>query len=169
MKNKLKLLLISIFCLVGTLWSDAKCTDRIDRLEQQIFHLNETVAELNSLVPPIGAIIEYSGLNPPPSANWIECNGQAVSRLAYPLLLNAIGVTYGMGDGLNTFNIPDRRGYVAVGIGTDPITLAAGTTGGRVTNATAPNIALGGTFGAETHQLTVPELASHNHQLIYIN
>ena len=46
----------------------------------------------------------------PPSPKWLYCNGQAVSRAAYPLLFAMLGVTYGSGDGSTTFTLPDYRG-----------------------------------------------------------
>lgn len=131
--------------------------DRFANVEKQISLLNGRLSDIdkhlsfmNSIVP-IGTIIEYSGNNVPPD-NWLECNGQAVSRINYPELLGVIGITYGFGDGLNNFNVPDRRGYVAVGID------SANSTGGRVTNSTAPTIALGKVFGEERHLLTDTEM-----------
>lgn len=43
-------------------------------------------------------------------AGWLKCNGAAVSRATYAALFNAIGTTYGAGDGATTFNVPDDRG-----------------------------------------------------------
>lgn len=42
---------------------------------------------------------------------WLKCNGAAVSRTAYADLFSAIGTTYGAGDSISTFNLPDTRGY----------------------------------------------------------
>lgn len=41
---------------------------------------------------------------------WMKANGAAVSRVAYAELFAAIGTTFGAGDGVNTFNLPDLRG-----------------------------------------------------------
>lgn len=46
-----------------------------------------------------------------PKGRWLFCDGREISREAYPDLFEAIGTTYGEGDGTTTFNIPDRRGY----------------------------------------------------------
>ena len=46
-----------------------------------------------------------------PKGRWLFCDGRELSREAYPDLFEAIGTTYGEGDGTTTFNIPDRRGY----------------------------------------------------------
>lgn len=48
-----------------------------------------------------------------PKGRWLFCDGREISREAYPDLFEAIGTTYGEGDGTTTFNIPDRRGYFA--------------------------------------------------------
>jgi microcystin-dependent protein len=132
-------------------------TGIVKQLQRQISELNISLA--NILVMPIGTIIEYSGIIGIP-VNFLECNGAAISRVTYAQLFTNIGTTYGSGNNVTTFNLPDRRGRVAVGIGSD------GTTGngnGHVTNVTAPNIALGRTFGRETHTLNINEIPSHNH------
>ena len=41
---------------------------------------------------------------------WIICDGSPVSRTAYNHLFDAIGTTWGVGDGSSTFNLPDLRG-----------------------------------------------------------
>ncbi|CAF3876012.1 unnamed protein product, partial [Rotaria sp. Silwood1] len=62
-----------------------------------------------------GEIKLYSGRTHPP-APWLFCNGSAVSRVAYQRLFATIGTTYGSGDGITTFNIPDFQGRVPVGV-----------------------------------------------------
>lgn len=46
-----------------------------------------------------------------PKGRWLFCDGREISRADYPELFEAIGTTYGEGNGTTTFNIPDRRGY----------------------------------------------------------
>lgn len=73
---------------------------------------------------PAGTIIESARLTPPPG-NWLECNGQAVSRSiddgglvdTYKDLWEALGTTYGEGDETTTFNVPDKRGRAGIGAG----------------------------------------------------
>ena len=43
-------------------------------------------------------------------ADYLECNGAAVSRTTYAALFAVIGETYGAGNGSSTFNLPDLRG-----------------------------------------------------------
>lgn len=74
---------------------------------------------------------------------YLVCDGSAVSRSTYADLFDAIGTTYGYGDGETTFNVPDIMGRVAVGA-SSTYTLAS-------------------TGGEETHVLTDQEIPSHTH------
>lgn len=71
---------------------------------------------LNSSVTfPAGMVVPYAGASAP--SGWLLCDGQAVSRTAYPALFQVLGVTYGYGDGVNTFNVPDLRECSPIGVG----------------------------------------------------
>jgi microcystin-dependent protein len=83
---------------------------------------------------------------PPPG--WLLCDGREVARDAYAALFEAIGTRHGGGDGSTTFNLPAYRGRMPIGAGQGPGL------------ADRP---LGGAGGAETHTLSVAELASHPH------
>lgn len=63
---------------------------------------------------PIGAVVKWYANNIP--NNWLVCNGQEVSREDYPELFNIIGIRYGSGNGSTTFNLPDLRSRVPVGL-----------------------------------------------------
>ncbi|MBF0353539.1 MAG: tail fiber protein [SAR324 cluster bacterium] len=65
------------------------------------------------LALPVGMIVPsaVSDYITTPPAGWLYCNGQAVSRTIYATLFSAIGTTYGSGDSITTFNLPDYRGY----------------------------------------------------------
>lgn len=56
---------------------------------------------------PPGAIMAF-GMAAAPTG-WLECNGAAVNRTTYAALYTAIGTTWGAGDGVTTFNVPDLR------------------------------------------------------------
>lgn len=56
----------------------------------------------------IGAVQSFAMSSVP--SGWLSCNGAAVSRVTYQNLFNKIGETYGAGDGVSTFNVPDMRG-----------------------------------------------------------
>ncbi|WP_438002932.1 phage tail protein [Sorangium sp. So ce321] len=60
----------------------------------------------------------FAGATPP--HGWVMCNGSSVNRSTYADLFNVIGISYGAGDGVSTFGLPDLRGRVAVGQGTEP-------------------------------------------------
>lgn len=66
---------------------------------------------------PIGAVVEWYANNIP--NDWLVCNGQAVSRTDYAELFDTIGTTYGQGDGSTTFNLPNLKGRVPVGLDPD--------------------------------------------------
>jgi microcystin-dependent protein len=85
---------------------------------------------------------------PAAPAQWLACDGAAVSRTTYAALFAAIGITFGAGNGTTTFNLPDARGRSPVGVGTGP--------------SLTPR-ALGASGGAETHQLSIGEMPAHTH------
>jgi phage-related tail fiber protein len=64
-------------------------------------------AEANAAGQP-GAVVHFARSTAP--TGWLKANGAAVSRTAYASLFAAIGTTFGSGDGVNTFNLPDLRG-----------------------------------------------------------
>lgn len=68
----------------------------------------------NRFTPP-GVVVPYAGASAP--TGWLLCDGSAVSRTTYAALFSAIGTQYGVGDGSTTFNLPDIRGRVPVGLG----------------------------------------------------
>jgi len=61
-----------------------------------------------------------------------------------------IGTTYGSGNGITTFNIPDFRGRIPLGVDTDEM---------RVKLAKE----VGQSGGTATHQMTSSQLPAHNH------
>ncbi len=69
------------------------------------------------LVHESGVIQMYAGAAAP--TGWLLCDGSAVSRTTYATLFAVIGTTYGVGDGSTTFNLPDMRGRMPVGKGTN--------------------------------------------------
>lgn len=102
---------------------------------------------------PTGLITPYGGGSAP--TGWLLCDGSAVSRTTFATLFGLVGVTYGNGDGVTTFNVPDLRGRFPLGID---------GTAGRVTTG-SPD-AMGGTGGGETQALTFTgdPMPDHVHQ-----
>jgi microcystin-dependent protein len=78
-------------------------------------------------------------------------------------LFSVIGINHGAGDGTTTFNLPDLRGRVPVGLDNMGAGAASRITGSLPNGSTNPSTTLGGTGGEQKHQITVAELASHNH------
>jgi microcystin-dependent protein len=91
-----------------------------------------------------GAIFPFAGEIIPDG--FLICNGQSVSRDEYNDLFAMIGVTYGSSS-LTTFNLPDLRGRVPVGLDTTQ----------------AEFDALGEVGGQKTHALTTGEMPAHDH------
>lgn len=74
--------------------------------------LNNVVAE-SSIV---GEVKIWPGATLP-SNRWMVCDGSELSRTEYAALFAVLGVTWGIGDGVTTFNIPDFRETALVGAG----------------------------------------------------
>lgn len=107
------------------------------------------ISTVNGIViEEVGAVKEFAGVAIP--SGYLECDGAAISRSTYAALFAVIGTTFGSGNGSTTFNIPDNRGRTVLGTGTG-------------SGLTARN--LGNTGGAETHTLSIAELAAHDHDL----
>jgi len=70
-----------------------------------------------SIAPPVGSVMAYTLANSPDG--WLLCIGTAVSRTTYSALFNVIDVSFGAGDGVTTFNLPDYRGAFLRGTGSD--------------------------------------------------
>lgn len=68
-----------------------------------------------TFVPP-GTVVAYAGAVVPPG--WLLADGAEVSRTTQAGLFEAIGTTYGAGNGTTTFNLPDYRGRTLAGKGT---------------------------------------------------
>lgn len=72
-----------------------------------------TGAALGQSIVPEGTVISYAGDAVP--IGWLLCNGQAISRTQYLNLFRIIGTVWGVGDGTNTFNVPNLVGSFARG------------------------------------------------------
>lgn len=95
---------------------------------------------------PVGSIMPYPKATAP--ENWLICDGSAISRTDYSELFNAIGTTFGEGDGSTTFNLPNIKGRTIVGLNADD----------------ADFNTIGKTIGEKTHTLTIKEMPEHNHK-----
>ena len=82
-----------------------------------------------------GTIVPLSDTTAP--SGFLECNVQAVSRTAYSALYAIVGTTYGSCNGSTTFNVPDLKNDVPLGISKAK---ALASTGGANTVAATGNI-----------------------------
>lgn len=103
----------------------------------------------------VGEIKMSASLNALPSG-WLECNGQSLLRADYPDLFAELGTQWGAVDGTH-FNIPDYRSRSPMG---------QGRLDGSGSN---PLYQMGNKVGELEHQLTVAELAEHQHDTIQGN
>lgn len=85
---------------------------------------------------------------------WLLCNGVAVSRSTYSGLFGKIGVTWGVGDGVTTFNLPDLQGKMPIGAGG---AFVLGSSGGGATSTIGV-----ANLPVHTHPITDP---GHNHAI----
>lgn len=112
-------------------------------------------------VKATGEITAFAGATAP--AGNLICDGSAISRTDYARLFAVIGTTYGSGDGVNTFNLPNLQGRVIVGkSGSDAEFSDLGETGGEKTH-----LLTGAESGVKAHTHGVND-PGHQHNL-FIN
>lgn len=61
----------------------------------------------------IGMVVFFA--MPVAPSGWLACDGAAYSRTTYANLFAVIGTTFGIGDGINTFNVPDMKNKYPLG------------------------------------------------------
>jgi microcystin-dependent protein len=140
--------------------------------------------QFNSTIPggiPTGTVVPYAANSAP--SGWVICDGSLYGRTALDPspqvnLFGVIGTTYGIGDGLTTFAIPDLRGMFVRGFdngrGIDPLR-AFGTTqadafkshnhGGNTITESGHTHPVSGTAalaGSHTHNSSLPVIRTLN-------
>jgi len=123
-----------------------------------------TTAQVESLIPsavstPAGVISMFAGSAAP--SGYLLCDGTASgNRTTHAALFAVIGTLYGAGDASTTFNVPDLRGRVGVGL--DDM---GGAAASRVTNAVSGIVGttLGAAGGSQSHTLLTTEIPAHAH------
>lgn len=106
--------------------------------------------------PPVSTLMPYAGLVASVPGSWLIANGAAVSRAIYKHLFDAMGTTYGNGDGSTTFNLPDMRGRVPVC--QDDM---GGVDAGRLDSS---GTSLGSGAGSQYRTITQDQLPLHRHR-----
>lgn len=100
--------------------------------------------------PHVGEIMIFPYNQTP--QNWARCDGQILAISSYTALFSLLGTTFG-GNGSTTFQLPDLRGRVVMGVG---------QLGG-----TGTNYVRGQAGGSETTTLLIGNLPAHNHTITY--
>jgi microcystin-dependent protein len=96
---------------------------------------------------PAGVIAPYAGPDNVIPTGYFLCDGQAISRTIYATLFGVISTNYGVGDGSTTFNVPNLKGKVPVGLDSTQVEFDA----------------RGETGGVKEVTLTEAQIPSHNH------
>lgn len=135
---------------------------------QTVIDLADDILDIVAGSPIVAGRYMSLAYVPSGEADVLFCDGSAVSRTTYALLFAKIGVMYGPGDSVSTFNLPDMRGRFmrgfASGQSTDPDRASRtdrgdGTTGDNVgtkqTDATAAHTHTGTTDAGGIHNHTV--------------
>lgn len=118
---------------------------RVELYDRRILIVGLAGGPAPTVEVPAGIIAPTARSSAP--TGWLLCDGSAVSRTTYAALFTAIGTTFGSGNGSTTFNVPNLKGRIPVGIDT-------GQTEFDVR---------GETGGAKTHTLTTAEMPAHTH------
>jgi hypothetical protein len=137
--------------------------------------MEPTMLDLQALTSFLLALSLCGALLRPPSG-WLLCDGSQVSRTTYVSLFGLIGTTYGVGDGITTFNLPDFRGKFPLGKATAGTGSTLGATGGSIdlvhtfsgsgsTSSDGGHSHGGstGSGGSHNHTATTSSDGSHNH------
>ena len=119
--------------LVGAITASAGWNGLVKGQDITTYAKKTDLDALASKAVPTGVVQAFAGSTTP--QGWLLCDGSAVSRTDYAALFNAIGTTYGSGDGSSTFNLPNLTDRFIEG----------NATAGTVKSAGLPNIT--GTFG----------------------
>lgn len=119
-----------------------------DKIANESTTFDKLSKELQDILLPAGKVEYLSFI---PDENWLKtnkrliCDGSPISRTEYPRLFSALGVTYGVGDGTTTFNLPNYIGKMLFGSKT------------TVTE----------TGGSQNVTLTENELPAHTHSMTH--
>jgi len=124
-----------------------KSADLNTYIRDNMVDLDARVTAAAAAASPTG-FIGYTAAAAAPTG-WLLCDGAAVSRTTYANLFALTGVAFGAGDGSTTFNLPNLKGRVIVGVD-------SGQTEFDVR---------GETGGAKTHSLVTAEMPAHAHTI----
>jgi len=78
--------------------------------DREVVGFLTTLIDYDTQLIPTGQGIRH--FDPAVPDGFLTCDGSAVSRTTYATLFQALGTTYGAGDGVTTFNLPNASGFV---------------------------------------------------------
>ena len=145
--------LLSLFIITSLFGGELEVDGNL-KVSGSVVFQDESSINTAPMSLPSGVIMPFAGQSAP--EGWMLCFGQEVNRDTYSDLFMILGDTYGSGDGSSTFNLPDLRGRMLLGIDN-----MGGESANRVVNEQAD--VLGGNGGEENHTLTEDEMPSHSH------
>ena len=90
----------------GTSYNDTASGIAADNVQDAI---DEVAGDLVNFEETFSGAVQFFARNTAPTG-WLKANGAAISRTTFSALFDAIGTTFGSGDGSTTFNLPDMRG-----------------------------------------------------------
>ncbi len=113
---------------------------------------------LSNVTMPLGGIFDFPSATPP-NGNYLLANGQAIGRVTYASLFALVGTTFGIGDGTNTFNIPNLTDRMAITAGN---LYALAATGGGITSPSVSITDPGHNHSQDSHTHT---MGNHTHSI----
>lgn len=105
---------------------------------------------IKGLLPP-GTIMPWGSARIP--GNSLLCDGVAYSRAGYSGLFSEIGSTWGGGDGVTSFNVPDLRRRIPIGAGSGAYPLGTSDGLAEAVRSLAHHHNFAG--GAHSHHLSI--------------
>lgn len=149
-----------VVALITTLGTISGSESRVNEISAKAETLKTSVAQISS---PPGTIVAYGG--PVDDAElqklgWLPCDGRDVKRAEFRQLFDAIGTTWGRGDNVWTFNLPDLRGVFLRGV--------SGNRAGDYADPDAAarvGIMTGSNSGNEVGSFQKDDFKSHLHQM----
>lgn len=112
---------------------------------------------------PVGTILPYGGSSAP--SGFLLCNGATVSRTTYASLFTKIGTTYGAGDGLSTFALPNysnARMVTSATIGVKGNGKTLGLTNGAANCGLMETDHYGASLDGNSYGAAIPSRASYS-------
>jgi phage-related tail fiber protein len=149
-----------VVAIVGTYAALRSAGSQISSLNQRAEDLRTSI---DYITPPPGTIVAYGGplnVDQLKRQGWLLCNGDPVSREEFKSLYDQVGNSWGRGDGVHTFNLPDLRGVFLRGVnyGQTNVVATDPEAGSRV------SLIIGGNAGNQVGSYQADNLQAHSHK-----